>query len=200
MTAPDPQPAESKAKRRWFRFSPWKLLIFTMLFAVTAFGLTLWRSGLPLSWTADYDRVRYARIRRAIDADPRHLVGKRFDEVAAAFGLEGVPWDDAATQQPAGMLRMYHFQGFVLYVSLTLLPAGVTPGERWNATDSGRSTPATEGRLKTSHFEESRIRRLGSKGNLFSREPYHAESAQSGHDRNHLVPASQTLVPAQDRT
>jgi hypothetical protein len=38
---------------------------------------------------------------------------------------------------------------------------------------SGRSKPATDGRLKTSHFEETQIRQIGSKESPFSLEHYH---------------------------
>ena len=64
---------------------------------------------------------------------------------------------------------------------------------------SGRSKPASDGRLKTSHFEETQIRQIGSKESPFSLEHYHAVSDQSGHNRHHFVAASQGLVPASDR-
>jgi hypothetical protein len=139
MIATEPQLAEPKATRRWFRFSRRKLLVLTLLFVVSGIGLAFWTLGLPLSWTADYDRDRYTRIHRAIQADPQHLLGKSFDEVAKEFSLEGVPWDDGAFQQPSGMFRIYHFRGFALYVTLELLPAGITPNspKPWSSTVEG---------------------------------------------------------------
>ena len=128
MTATESRPAEPNAERRWFRFRRRNLLVLALTFVGSGIGAALWSSGLPLSWTADYDKERYTEIRRAIEADPRHLLGKPFDEVAKAFGLDDVPWDDVAFQQPSGMARVYHFRGFALYVTLEALPAGVTPG------------------------------------------------------------------------
>jgi hypothetical protein len=136
MTATEPQPAEPKAKRRWFRFSRRKLLVLTLLFVVSGLWLALRSFGLPLSWTADYDKESYTQIRRAIDADQRHLLGKSLDEVTKEFSLEDVPWDDGSFQQPPGMYRIYHFRGFAFYVTLELLPAGITPNsdKPWSST------------------------------------------------------------------
>ena len=137
MIATEPQPAEPKARRWGFRFSGWKLLVLTLLFVVSGIGLALWSLGLPLSWTAGYDRERYAQIRRAIEADPKHLLGKSFDEVTKELRLEDVPWDDAAFQQPPGMFRIYHFRGFALYVTLELLPPGIMPNSNTSWTGTG---------------------------------------------------------------
>ena len=48
--------------------------------------------------------------------------------------------------------------------------------------------------MKTSHFEEAQIRRIGSKEIPLSLEHYDVASDQSGHNRHHLVLASQGLV------
>jgi hypothetical protein len=70
MTAAEPQPAEGNPKHPWFKFSPRKLGLLLLLFGVSVVLLAVWRIGLPLSWTADYDGARCNHIRRAIDADP----------------------------------------------------------------------------------------------------------------------------------
>jgi hypothetical protein len=75
MTTTDLQLAQPKAEPRWTPFSGWRLFVFTLLFVACGIGLALWTLGLPLSWTADYDRGRYREIRRMIDADPQHLLG-----------------------------------------------------------------------------------------------------------------------------
>jgi hypothetical protein len=90
-----------------------------------------------VSWTADYDGKRYTQIRRAIDADPKHLLGKSLDEISRKLRLEDVPWDDAACQQEPGMYRIYHFRGFALHVTLERLPAGMTPDSRTPWTSTG---------------------------------------------------------------
>ena len=136
MTPTDLQPAQPKAERRWSPVGWRKLFVFTVLFVACGIGLALWSLGLPLSWTADYDRERHAEIRGAIDADPQHLLGKPFDEVSRKLRLEDVPWDDIALQREPGMVRLYHFRGFSLDVTLERLPAGITPDRKtpWTAT------------------------------------------------------------------
>jgi hypothetical protein len=116
------------------------VFVFTLLFVACGIGLALWSLGLlglPAEWTADYDGERYTEIRRAIDADPQHLLGKPFDEISRKLRLEDVPRDDAAVQQEPGMFRIYHFRGFALYVTLERLPAGITPGRRTPWTSTG---------------------------------------------------------------
>src|SRR5512140_372984 len=68
-----------------------------------------------------------------------------------------------------------------------------------SSTVSGRSKPATEGRLKTSHFEETQVRRLGSGASPLPQEPDLVEPAQDGRPRNHPYPAPPRLVPAPHR-
>src|SRR5512135_2331770 len=54
-----------------------------------------------------------------------------------------------------------------------------------NKCVSGRSKPASTGRLKTSHFEETQTRRLGAGASPLPPEPSHGEAAQDGHQPNH---------------
>jgi hypothetical protein len=135
MTPSAPECAQT-TKSRFFRFGWRNVLVLTVLFVACGFGLALWSLGFPVSWTADYDGKRYTQIRRAIDADPQHLLGKSFDEISRKLRLEDVPWDDAAVQQEPGMYRIYHFRGFALHVTLECLPAGITPNSRapWTST------------------------------------------------------------------
>ncbi len=128
--APRSEPRAERARRR---FVGRKIFVVAILLVVSAIGLVLRNEALPLSWTADYDRVRYSQIRRAIDSDPKHLTGLTFEEFSRRFGLGDVPWDDGAVQMEAGMFRIYHFRGFSLHVSLRRLPPGSTPDriERW---------------------------------------------------------------------
>jgi hypothetical protein len=60
----------------------------------------------------------YARISKAIAADPRHLSGKRLYDFIRELDLEDIPWDDANVQNWAGSFRIYHFRGFMLSVNL----------------------------------------------------------------------------------
>ena len=137
MTTTESQPAETKKKSPWFRFAWLKFFIITLLLLAFVICLIISIFGLPLAWTADYDKERYTQIRRAIDADPQHLLGKSLDEVTKEFNLEEVPWDDAAVQQESGMFRIYHFRGFALYITLTRLPVGITPDSKRSWTASG---------------------------------------------------------------
>ncbi len=102
------------------------LLGIACLSIVSGVALSLRAIGLPLSWTADYDKARYARITRAIAADPQHLCGRRLYDVGRELGLEDVPWDDGNVQNLPGSYRVYHFRGFVLYVSLEYMREGLT--------------------------------------------------------------------------
>ena len=96
------------------------------LAVVCGLALTVWATGLPLSWTADYDRAQYNRIVSAIAADPKHLGGRRLYDVAHQLGFEDVPWDDGSVQNRAGSMRIYHFRGFALWVTLDYMRDGVT--------------------------------------------------------------------------
>jgi hypothetical protein len=140
MTLAELQLPQPTAGPGWSLF-PWRRWIaFPLLLAACGISLTFWSQGLPLSWTADYDRARYVGIRRAIDADPHHLLGRRFDEVSRNLRLEEVPWDDVAIQQASGMVRLYHFRGFSLMVTLDSLPAGITPGGQTPWTGFGEES------------------------------------------------------------
>ena len=143
MTATEPQPAEPRRKCRWFRFSRWRLLILLAIFVVSGIWLSLWGFAfpkLPLSWTADYDKDRYNQIRRAIEADPQHLLGKSLDEAAKELHLENVRWDDFSFQELNTATRIYHFRGFALYLPLQFLPARMTPNgnEGWSRANLKR--------------------------------------------------------------
>ena len=127
MTPTATEFAQTKAKRPWFRFRWRTVFVYTLLFVACGIGLAVWSLGLPVSWTADYDRERYHQIRRAIGADPEHLLRTPFDDFSRKLRLEDVPWDDAAWKHEPGMFRIYHFRGFALYVTLHRLPAGITP-------------------------------------------------------------------------
>jgi len=103
------------------------LLGIACLAVVSGVALYVWVTGLPLSWTADYDRATYARIINAIAADPQHLCGRRLYDVARELGLEDAPWDDGNVQNLPGSYRVYHFRGFALYVTLDYMRQGLTP-------------------------------------------------------------------------
>jgi len=65
---------------------------------------------------------------------------------------------------------------------------------RARSSVSGRSKPASDGRLKTNHFEEMPIRQVALSIRPVPHEANHVQSAQSGHDRNHLVAPSTRLT------
>ena len=64
---------------------------------------------------------------------------------------------------------------------------------------SGRPNTTTEGRFITSHFEETRIRRLDSEAHPERSEAEYGESAQNGPHRDHHYVAAARLVAAADR-
>jgi hypothetical protein len=102
------------------------LLGIACLAVGSGFALYVWATGLPLSWTADYDRASYSRIVKAIAADPKQLCGRRLYDVARELGWDDAPWDDANVQNRPGSLRIYHFRGFCVYVTLEYMQQGLT--------------------------------------------------------------------------
>lgn len=143
MTGADLVLVQPNTGHRWSPFGWRGSLVLTPLVLACGVGFALWIVGLPLSWTADYDRARYAEIRRAIDADSQHLLGQPFDEVSRRLRLEDVPWDDVTFQEPC-TVRLYHFRGFSLVVTVTSLPAGIPPARKgpWAPTDEELSRPS----------------------------------------------------------
>ena len=101
------------------------LLGIVCLSVVFALALYIWIRSLPPFWWLDHDKAMYARISKAIAADPRHLSGKRLYEFIRELDLEDIPWDDANLQDFAGSVRIYHFRGFMLTVNLYV------PFEHW---------------------------------------------------------------------
>ena len=126
MRAPALKTAGSKAGRRRSRTRRYVLLAIASLAVVSGVALSIWAIGPPLSWTADYDKVSYARIINAIAADPRHLGGRRLYDVSRELGIEGAPWDDGNVQNLPGSYRIYHFRGLALYMSLEYMGEGLT--------------------------------------------------------------------------
>jgi hypothetical protein len=64
---------------------------------------------------------------------------------------------------------------------------------------SGRPKPASDGRVKTSHFEEEMTGRIGSRATRVPQESVYGESSQDGCDRINPFLASARLVAASDR-
>jgi hypothetical protein len=110
-------PAESKGAGR--RFRRWRrvLLGIASLSVVFAVALCIWVNSLPPFWWLDHDKATYARISKAIAADPRPDWGTRLYDFIRELDLEDIPWDDGFDQNSeTGCLRIYHFRGFSLYV------------------------------------------------------------------------------------
>jgi hypothetical protein len=126
VKAPPVTTAGSKREGRRSRTRWYVLLGIASLSAISGIALYIWAIGLPLSWAFDYDSVRYTRITNAIARDPQHLGGRRLYDVSRELGLEDVSWDDGNVQNLAGSLRIYHFRGFALYVTLDYMGEGVT--------------------------------------------------------------------------
>ena len=97
-----------------------------------------------MSWIYDYNKERYTQIKRAIEADQQHLCGKSFDEVAEELSLQDVPWDNFDIQQGPERTSCVStiFEAGALYVTLEILPAGITPQSRGTMEfhDGGTST------------------------------------------------------------
>jgi hypothetical protein len=125
MSAPPSAVAQSKGAGRCFLRWRHVLLGIVCLSVVFALALYIWIRSLPPFWWLDHDKAMYARISKAIAADPRHLSGKRLYDFIRELDLEDIPWDDANLQNHAGSVRIYHFRGFMLNVNLYV------PFEHW---------------------------------------------------------------------
>ena len=81
------------------------------------------------SWSADakYDKTRYDQMQHVIDADTNKLLGISLQNASKLLSLENVKWDEGYTSVPRGQLRVYHFPGFCLLLSLQKFPRGITP-------------------------------------------------------------------------
>ena len=77
-----------------------------------------------------HDHLRYQRIKEIINSSTNHLLGLSLDDATALLALQGVPWSKGYTNYPNGEARIYHFQGFCLFLHLQLLPPGVTPSTK----------------------------------------------------------------------
>ncbi len=125
MSVPPSAVAQSKGAGQCFLRWRHVLLGIICLSVVFALALYIWIRSLPPFWWLDHDKAMYARISKAIAADPSHLSGKRLYDFIRELDLEDIPWDDANVQNQAGSLRIYHFRGFNLYVNLSV------PFEHW---------------------------------------------------------------------
>ena len=76
---------------------------------------------------AEYDSKRYEQMRQVITSSPNKLLGVSLQDASKLLSLENVKWDEGCTSVPRGQLRVYHFNGFYLLLSLQVLPRGFTP-------------------------------------------------------------------------
>jgi hypothetical protein len=91
--------------------------------------------GFPIHCTStnaniDYDKRRCDQMQRAIDSSANKLLGVSLENAASLLSLKNVKWDEGYTSVPRGQLRVYHFKGFYLLLSLQVFPRGITPESR----------------------------------------------------------------------
>ena len=79
-----------------------------------------------------YDKARYEQMKRVIDGSTNELLGVSLADASKLLSLDGANWDKGYTSVPLGQLRIYHFRGFYLMLSLNVLPPGITPTNRQN--------------------------------------------------------------------
>ena len=143
MSMTTPEVVQTKAERGRFRFGRRTIYVFKLVFVFGGILVWLWIQGIPVAWTANYDRERYYEMRRVIEGDRKRLLGKTFAEASQLLRLDGVPWDDVAVKQEPGMFRVYHFRGFALYLTLRRYPPGITPESHTPWTSSGQELDRT---------------------------------------------------------
>lgn len=109
-----------KSNFRWIEI----LLVLAFLSCCVAF-----LSCCANSCSADvkYDKTHYDQMQRAIDGSTNKLLGVSLQDASKLLSLENVKWDEGYTSVPRGQLRLYHFKGFYLMLSLQAFPRGITP-------------------------------------------------------------------------
>src|SRR4051794_14492345 len=138
---------------------------------------------------------------------------------AAAYQVQVREKEQRGRQERAERygIRKRFWQGLLSRATAkTPLHANISPGEyHWVGASSGmrglnfnyvirqdvsgRANPATSGRVKTSHFEETQMSPVGFRATPLPQEPHHGESAQDGDHREHSYTAPAWLVPAPHR-
>jgi hypothetical protein len=73
-----------------------------------------------------YDKARYNRMQLSIDGSTNKLLGLSLTDASRVLSLKGARWDEGYTSVPLGQLRIYHFRGFYLLLSLEVRPQGIT--------------------------------------------------------------------------
>jgi hypothetical protein len=90
-----------------------------------------------------YDKARFDRMQGTIDGSTNKLLGVSLAEASKLLSLDGARWDEGYTSVPLGQLRVYHFRGFYLLLSLQVLPRGMTPDDpqsfSWSSDSELRS-------------------------------------------------------------
>lgn len=70
------------------------------------------------------DQARYEHMQQVINSSTNKLLGISLEKATHLLSLENVKWDEGYTSVPRGQLRVYHFQGFYLLLSLQAEPQG----------------------------------------------------------------------------
>ena len=107
----------------------------------------VWLFSCAGLWSADvkYDKTRHGRMQHVIDGSTNKLLGVSLPDVSRLLSLENVKWDEGYTSVPLGQLRVYHFKGFYLLLSLQALPRGITPGSDYSFNVRGDSELRSNG-------------------------------------------------------
>jgi len=82
-------------------------------------------------------------MQSTIDGSTNKLLGVSLTDASNLLSLDGARWDEGYTSVPLGQLRIYHFRGFYLLLSLQVLPRGMTPDQpqsfSWSSDSELRS-------------------------------------------------------------
>jgi hypothetical protein len=117
----------------------------------------LWARGIALSWVFNYDAAAHANITKKIAANPQRLRANTFDKVSRELGLEGVAWDEAATQIAGASCRMYHFPGFAVVVYLEYAREKFTPDIFKDASSTEETLRARDDLLRIDSYHRPHI-------------------------------------------
>ncbi len=102
-----------------------------------------------------YDKACHDRMQRVIDGSTNKLLGVSLPDASRLLSLGNVKWDEGYTSVPLGQLRVYHFKGFYLLLSLQVLPRGITPGSDYSFSVRGDSELRSNGVWWVANFYPS---------------------------------------------
>lgn len=77
-----------------------------------------------------YDKDKYEEILKYLGKDSSKLFGTPINTLISTLDLTNVEWNYGYTNMPNGEVRIYHFDGFYLFLHLEILPKDIDFNKR----------------------------------------------------------------------